>query len=62
MSATTHQHDWELIEQALPHIPRPFGFVCCCGAGAVGNYPSAKEAIRAARSHFRETSTQSRAA
>jgi hypothetical protein len=62
MSRTTGEHNWELIEQAYPPISKPFGFVCCCGEGAVGSYTSAKEAIRAARSHFGTSSQDARAA
>jgi hypothetical protein len=48
-------HAWDLIEQARPRPARPFGFICCCGAGAVASFASARAAIRAARSHLRES-------
>ena len=62
MDAYMSEHDWDLIEQAYPQRSRAFGFICCCGAGAVAAFHSAREAIRAARSHSRETSTHPRAA
>ncbi len=62
MDSYAREHDWDLIEQAHPQRTKPFGFICCCGAGAMAAYHSAREAIRAARSHLRETSRHPRAA
>jgi hypothetical protein len=62
MERYVHDHDWELVEQAYPQLSKPFGFICCCGGGVVATYASAREAIRAARSHLRQSSTAARAA
>jgi len=55
-------HDWELVEQAYPGLPKLFGFICCCGAGVVAAFPSARDAIRAAKSHLSQKLTAPRAA
>jgi hypothetical protein len=62
MDAFASEHDWDLIEEAYPTRSKPFGYICCCGAGAVAAYHSAREALRAARTHFRDASASSRAA
>jgi hypothetical protein len=61
MDRYVSDHDWELVEQAYPQRSEPFGFICGCGAGVVATYASAREAIRAARSHLRRI-TEARAA
>ena len=55
-------HDWELVQQAHPRASRPFGFICCCGAGFMASFGSAREATRAARSHTRDSEARGRAA
>ena len=55
-------HDWELVEQAYPQLSKPFGFICCCGAGVVATFSSARDAIRAAKSHLSQSSAEPRAA
>ena len=30
------QHEWDLLEQAYPAAPKPFGFVCGCGEVLAG--------------------------
>jgi hypothetical protein len=62
MDRNAADHDWELVEQAYPQLPKPFGFICCCGAGVVGTFSSARDAIRAAKSHLSQSSTEPRAA
>jgi hypothetical protein len=62
MDRYVDDHDWELVEQAFPQLSEPFGFVCCCGAGVVATFSSARDAIQAARSHLIQSSTESRAA
>jgi hypothetical protein len=62
MDGYVTDHDWELVEQAYPQLPKPFGFICCCGAGAVATFANAREAIRAAKSHLGQSSAEPRAA
>ena len=45
------QHEWDLLEQAQPATPKPFGFVCGCGEVVAESYPTLREALRAARAH-----------
>jgi len=44
-------HEWDLLEQAHPATPRPFGFVCGCGEVVAERFASFREAFRAAREH-----------
>jgi hypothetical protein len=55
-------HDWELVEQAYPQLSKPFGFICCCGAGVVATFSRARDAIQAAKSHLNQSATEPRAA
>jgi len=45
------QHEWDLLEQAYPAAPKPFGFVCGCGEVLAESFSSVREAVRAARAH-----------
>jgi len=56
------EHAWDLVQQAHPETSNPFGFICCCGAGAMASFSSVREAIRAARSHSSESVGDARAA
>ena len=51
-------HEWDLLEQSRPHIPKPFGFVCACGAVVAEGFSTWREAVRAARSHARTSSAR----
>jgi hypothetical protein len=45
------RHEWDLLEQAHPATPNPFGFVCGCGEVVVESFPTVRQAVRAARTH-----------
>jgi hypothetical protein len=44
-------HEWDLLEQAHPISPKPFGFVCGCGEVLSEGFATFRDAVRAAERH-----------